>query len=210
MVDIFATYYGCNTYIVFNKSKDGFVVDPGYNGNNVLLKHIAKLGVNIKGILLTHAHYDHIGALNDVLNAFKDIKVYLSEDEIDVLEDNKLNGLNEPMLISKDRIVLLGDNEVISLAGYQVKTIKTPFHTCGSMCFLLKEENALFSGDTLFRSSIGRTDLPTGNSRLIESSLIKLAKLDPNLKVYPGHEAITTLERELKYNQYLRNIINYV
>lgn len=208
MIDIFATNYGCNTYIVFNGAKDGFIVDPGYNGNNALLKHIEKLGINIKGILLTHAHYDHIGGLNDVLEAFKDIKVFISEDEIPVLNDIELNGLYEPLNVPEDRIAALGDGESIKLAGYTIKTIKTPFHTCGSICFLLEEENALFTGDTLFKSSIGRTDLPTGSYRQIEPSLRKLINLDPNLKVYPGHDAITTLERELKYNQYLRNIIN--
>jgi glyoxylase-like metal-dependent hydrolase (beta-lactamase superfamily II) len=209
MIDIYPSNEMCNTYIVFNDDKEGFLVDPGDNHNNRLINHIHKLGVNIKAIFITHGHYDHITALKDVLKEFPDAVTYISEDEMDVLVNPRKNlsfYMNEELTFFPDKIVKLTDNEVVESCGYLIKMIKTPFHTEGSCCYLLEKEKALFTGDTLFYSSIGRTDLPTGSARLIESSLSKLIALDDDIKVYPGHESITTLGREKKYNTYLRNL----
>ena len=103
-------------------------------------------------------------------------------------------------------MVTLSDNEEIEVAGFKIKMIKTPFHTKGSACYYAESENILFSGDTLFYTTIGRTDLPTGSNRSVSDSLKKLLKLPLETKVYPGHGVVTTLERESKYNVYLRNI----
>ena len=94
----------------------------------------------------------------------------------------------------------------ISECGFEIKVIATPFHTVGSVCYYLDSEKALFSGDTLFFSTIGRTDLPTGSNKTVESSLSKLKCLPDGVKVYPGHGACTSLDREKKYNSYLKNI----
>ena len=98
------------------------------------------------------------------------------------------------------------EDEIDFKNGYVFKVISTPFHTNGSVCFLSEKENALFTGDTLFKGSIGRTDLPKGNERLISSSLKKLLKLDDNLKIYPGHGDETTLKKEKENNIYLLKI----
>lgn len=209
MIDIYPSQYACNTYIVFNDDKEGFLVDPGDNTNNRLINHINKLGVNIKAILITHGHYDHILALEDLVNAFPKAVTYISENEVDVLTNPRKNltfMLGEDVSFKPTSLVTLTDNEEIEIAGYLIKMIKTPFHTEGSACFYLHKEKVLFSGDTLFYSSIGRTDLPTGSARLIEQSLRKLIALDDDIKIYPGHEQITSLGREKKYNTYLRNL----
>ncbi len=209
MVDIYQSNVMCNTYIVFNDDRVGFLVDPGDNHNNRLINHIHKLGVDIKAIFITHGHYDHITALEDVVKEFPDAVTYISEDEVDVLVNPNKNlsfYTDAELTFSPDKLVKLIDGETVEVAGYLIKMIKTPFHTEGSCCYYLDKEKLLFTGDTLFYSSIGRTDLPTGSARLIEKSLSKLVALDDEIKVYPGHECITTLGREKKYNTYLRNL----
>lgn len=213
MLDIYPNRKACNTYILFNDSKKGILVDPGLNNENRLIEHIKKLDVEIVAILITHAHYDHIGALKDVLNLFPNAITFISEDEVELLGNSKLNlsrfrddGFTDILEYIPSKLVALSDNEEFVVEGYKIKMIKTPFHTQGSACFYIESENILFSGDTLFYSAIGRIDLPTGSPRTIESSLKKLLKLPMETKVYPGHAISTTLEREAKYNPYLRNI----
>ena len=213
MLDSLVSRIGCNTYILYNDNKDGVLVDPGLNTNDRLIEHINKLGVNIVAILISHAHYDHITALEDVLEAFPKTITYISEDEFELLDNPKANlsrfrddGIEKVLTYVPKNIIKLTDYEVIEAAGYKIQMIKTPFHTKGSACFYVESENILFSGDTLFYTTIGRVDLPTGSAKSIESSLSKLLKLPLDTKVYPGHGVPTSLERESKYNAYLRNI----
>lgn len=213
MIDSFISRIACNSYIVFNDKKEGFLIDPGYNKGNCLIEHIKKLGVDIKAVLITHAHYDHITALKDVVNEFNNPAVYIFRDEFDILTNPRLNLSNiredgdERILdFSPNNIILLDDGEKFNVAGFEIEVIHTPFHTKGSVCYLVNSESALFSGDTLFFTTIGRSDLPTGSERTISSSLSKLLVLPDYLKVYPGHGIATSLEREKKYNSYLKNI----
>ena len=213
MVDLFLSRIACNTYILFNEKKEGILVDPGYNKNNSLLEHISKIGVDIKAILLTHAHYDHIDALEDVNKAFPEAITYISEDEYELLIDSRLNlsrfredDSDKILEYSPKNLVKVHDGEKLRICGYEIEVIATPVHTKGSCCYYVASEKALFSGDTLFYTTIGRCDLPTGSSRTIESSLAKLAKLDDEVKVYPGHGITTSMKREKNYNSYLRNI----
>lgn len=197
---------------MWNDKSHALLVDPGNNQNNRLLKHIEKLGLTIEAILITHGHYDHIEALEEMLMAFPDATVYISEDEVDVLSDPRYNlsfygvGYTQKELnYIPNKLVKLTDEEVFETCGYSIKMIKTPFHTKGSACYYIAKEKALFSGDTLFKSSIGRTDLPSGSQRTIDESLSKLFSLEDETKVYPGHGDITTMGREKKYNIYLNN-----
>ena len=213
MLDSFISRKACNTYILYNENKDGILVDPGYNEENRLIEHINKIGVRIVAVIITHAHYDHITALEDLLKLFPQAKTYISEDEVELLDNPKLNlsrfrddGNDSILTYVPSKLVKLVDNEEFTEAGYTIKMIKTPFHTQGSACFYVESENILFSGDTLFYTTIGRTDLPTGSARSIEDSLSKLLKLPLSTKVYPGHGVATNMERESKYNAYLRNI----
>lgn len=208
MVDILYSNSFANTYILKDdNSNDAIIVDPGDNASSRLINHIKKIGVNIIAIFLTHAHYDHITALEDVVNAFPNATTYISDDEIDILDNPKYNltiFLEKKIQYMPKNIVALADYEEIHLLGKTIVMIKTPFHTKGSACFYIKEDKILFSGDTLFYSSIGRTDLPSGSEKTISKSLKKLIALPKDTIIYPGHGSKTTLEREIKYNTYLK------
>lgn len=210
MIDIYYSRVGANSFIGYNQNKEAFIVDPGYNPPNLLINHIKKLDVKIVAILITHGHYDHIYELENICNEFPNAKVYISLDEADFLSNVDLNLSEEaevkPLTFIPNNLIKVSDGEIIKEAGFEIEVIATPFHTEGSVCYFISNEKALFSGDTLFFTTIGRTDLPTGNSRLIESSLRKLKNLPDGIKVYPGHGACTNLDREKKYNTYLKNI----
>lgn len=206
MVDILYSQNLCNSYLLISNN-NAIIVDPGDNTNNRLINHIEKLKVNIVAILITHAHYDHIAALEDVLKHFPDAITYISDDEIDLLNNSRLNlskyWVKELTFLPK-KIIGLVDYEKLNICGYEIKMIKTPFHTKGSCCYYLKDNNILFTGDTLFYSSIGRSDLPTGSKRDIKNSLSKLLFIDDKTLIYPGHGCKTTMERERKHNTYLK------
>ena len=215
MIDIYYSRVGANSFIGYNENKEGFLVDPGCNPNGAIIDHIKKLDVNIVAILITHGHFDHIHALEEVCKEFPNANVYISLDEVDFLDNTGFNLSAEPDVLEDGyhilnyvpkHLIKVSDGDIIKEAGFEIKVIATPFHTKGSVCYYVDSEKALFSGDTLFFTTIGRTDLPTGCSRTIESSLAKLKNLPDGIKVYPGHGACTNLDREKKYNAYLKNI----
>ena len=215
MIDVYYSRVGSNSFIGFNENKEGFLVDPSCNSEGAITDHIKKLGVNIVAILITHGHFDHIHALEEVCKAFPNANVYIAEDEAIFLSNPEYNLSNEPEVLADGyhvlnyipaHLVKVNDGDIIKEAGFEIKVIATPFHTIGSVCYYVESEKALFSGDTLFFTTIGRTDLPTGSNRTIESSLAKLKALPDGIKVYPGHGACTNLDRENKYNTYLKNL----
>ncbi len=213
MFDQFISRKACNSYILFNENKEAILIDPGYNVNNCLIEHIKKLAVDIKAILLTHGHFDHMAALEDIFEVFPNAVLFLNEDCLDELTNPKLNlTFFEKAWFGKiidflpNNYKLLTDYEEFEVCGFKVQMIKTPFHTKGSCCYYVASEKMLFSGDTLFYTTIGRTDLPSGSNKTVESSLKKLIKLTIDTRVYPGHGVATKLEREIKYNSYLRNL----
>ena len=111
----------------------------------------------------------------------------------------------ESITVQQQNKYLFDDEDEIKFYdNLMFKVIQTPFHTKGSTCFLCEKENALFTGDTLFKGSIGRTDLPTGNNKTVNDSLKKIINLNPELNIYPGHGDLTNLKRELRYNMFLR------
>lgn len=206
MIDIYYSRIACNTYVMYNDNDEGFLVDPGFNENNALINHLKKINKNIKAILITHGHYDHISALEDVIKLYPEAKVYISIDEKEFLTNKKLNLSSNSLDFVPDNLILISHQDAIDIAGYKIKVIATPFHTIGSVCYYIESENVLFSGDSLFYTTIGRYDLPTGNHKTINSSLSRITILPDETKVYPGHGVITSLDREKKHNSYLKNI----
>ena len=204
-LDIYPSNYTCNIYILYNELGEGILVDPGQDN----LKHIEKLNINIKYILITHGHYDHIGGLEVLTKAFPDAFTYIHKDDEICLKDPRYNltsnfeNSEDEISFVPEKLVLLEDNDELELLGEKVKVIHTPFHTAGSVCYYFPNLNILFSGDTLFYSSIGRSDLKGAEPRKMVSSLTKLKILKEETKVYPGHGCQTTIGRELKYNPYL-------
>lgn len=192
-----------NCYIVYDDVvKEAFIVDPADSADEIQLK-ITELGVKPVAILLTHGHFDHIGAVDELRDKYK-IKVYVYEDEKDVMtsDANLASMIGKRMNVEADEY--LRDLQTIIIGGEKIQVIHTPGHTKGSCCFYLPDEKVLFSGDTMFCQSFGRTDFPTGSmSQLISSIKNRLLKLDDDVKVYPGHNEETKIgfERHM-YDNY--------
>ncbi len=202
--------FSANTYVVGEKGGRCVVIDLGSTQDRVI-EFIKENFTSCSGILLTHGHYDHIRGIKKFLNTFS-CTIFVHQDDQELLEDSRLNLSHfqpeeDNISLKLNNIYLLDDEDEIDFKnGYIFKVIATPFHTNGSICFLCDKENAIFTGDTLFKGSIGRTDLPKGNERLIEPSLTKLLTLKDDLKVYPGHGDESTLKKEKETNPYLINI----
>ena len=185
--------YQTNCYIVYNEgSNKCLVIDPGYEANTIL-NRTALLGLEIEAILLTHGHFDHVGAVRQIA-ADTDCLVYLQESELSLPA-----AMTDGPLYYTD---LYPESGVLNLAGLDIKIIKTPGHTPGSVCLLIGD--AMFSGDTLFAGSMGRCDFPGSNIFDMRKSLKKLCNLAGDYRVFPGHAEATTLEHERKTNPYLR------
>ena len=184
--------YQTNCYILHNDdSSDCVVLDPGYEPE-IILSFLSEKKLNLTAIALTHCHFDHVGAVKE-LAAQTDCRVYLNQKDL-ALPPMLTNG---PLYYTDT----YKDGDTVPLAGIPFRVLETPGHTPGSVCLMTGAH--LFSGDTLFAGSCGRTDLPGGDSRAMRDSLRKLAALEGNYNVYPGHGSATTLAREKQTNPYL-------
>lgn len=193
-----------NAYIGINEeTKEVFVVDPGAEVEG-FVNYFEVQGYDLKGILLTHGHYDHIGGVNALIEKYA-CPLYALEEEREVLENPAVNLSNTTRRgISITKFTSLSDGEELEIAGMKVKVIATPGHTIGGACYYVEENGVLFAGDTLFAQSVGRTDLPTGShGTLVRSVKEKLFVLPEDTIVYPGHMSETTIEHEKKYNPFI-------
>ena len=184
--------YQTNCYIVHEEnSTDCLIIDPGYEPE-IISSYLEEKGLTPEAILLTHCHFDHVGAVKD-LAAQYDCKVFLDKKEL-AMPPMLTNG---PLYYTDG----YGDADTLTLAGIPIQVLETPGHTPGSVCLIM--EDTLFPGDTLFAGSCGRTDLPCGDARAMRDSLRRLAALSENYRVCPGHGPSSTLNREKKTNPYL-------
>lgn len=188
-----------NCYIVYNDvTKEGIIFDPASESDKIK-EFIEEENIVVKGIFLTHGHFDHIGGA-DKYKHFYEVPVYCHVAEAEVAENLELNlsaAFGENSSIVPDE--LLKDGQIIDICGFNIKVIHTPGHTKGSACFLIKssEDEVLISGDTLFAGSHGRVDFPTGSmSQIVKSITEKLLCLDDDLCVLPGHDFETTIADE--------------
>lgn len=194
-----------NTYLaVDEKTNEGFIVDPG-GYNKVLTKEVRDNDVNIKYIILTHGHSDHICGVNEHKAEFPDAKIVAYKDEEAMLENPNLNqspGFGVPYSTKAD--ILVSDGDELKVGDVTLKFIHSPGHTEGGMCIYVKEAKALFSGDTLFRQSIGRTDFPGGSYKEIMDSIRKkLFLLPDDTNVFPGHMGTTSIGFEKENNPFV-------
>jgi glyoxylase-like metal-dependent hydrolase (beta-lactamase superfamily II) len=183
--------YQTNTYIVAQDNRC-VVIDPGYEADTIAF-FLQKHTLTADAIFLTHGHFDHVGAVKALVETLS-CPVYIHEAE-----------LSMPQMMTAGKLHYThtyGEGDRISAAGLSFRVLHTPGHTPGSVCLIA--EDACFSGDTLFANSCGRTDLPGGDWATIRRSLNRLAQLENDLKVFPGHGESTTLAAEKRYNPYMQ------
>lgn len=195
---IIAGVYGVNCYILFDEvSKEAVVLDPGGDVDDIE-RELRGLNATVKYIALTHGHFDHTTGVESLKNITK-AKVVISE------KDNEMILRNQQYygpLIEGGADICVKHNDIINFGEYSLKIIETPGHTPGGVCYKVKD--FLFSGDTLFKHSIGRSDLLGGNHKtLIESIKRELMPMKDDVIVYPGHGPSSTIGEERKYNPFL-------
>lgn len=193
-----------NCYFAINDdTNEMFIVDPGASAEK-LAEIIDKEKLNPVAILLTHGHFDHAGAAAELAEHYG-IEIYAHEDEQETLENPSINLSGwEGKNIVYHADSYLKDEQVIDVAGFSVRVFHTPGHTVGGCCYYLPEQSVVFSGDTLFAQSVGRTDFPKGSAATLGRSIKdKLMTLSDDVTVYPGHNEITTIGMERVNNPFL-------
>lgn len=191
-----------NCYLAYNEeTKRAVVVDPGDRAEEIQAE-CESLGLKPEAILLTHGHFDHMMAAEE-LRTLWGVKIYAGEKEEALLADSKVNMMfrytRKDIGLKAD--VLLKDNEVFEAAGFTWIYMETPGHTIGSGCYYIEAEGALFSGDTLFQLSYGRVDFPTGDANDMLNSIRRLLTTLPDeVMVYPGHMGQTKIGYEKTHN----------
>ncbi|NLB84746.1 MAG: MBL fold metallo-hydrolase [Acholeplasmataceae bacterium] len=189
--------YQVNTYLIVSNNS-AMLIDPGYESKEII-NYIKDNNLNLEMIVMTHEHPDHIGAANFYKKTFNKAMTIISKDAIQLLDKNVF-----PSACNKSLIVnyYVDGNEVLKLNELSFQLIKTPGHSPGGISLYLK--GFLFSGDTLFKNSIGRYDFYLGDFDTLKESVLKLYKLPPETVVYPGHGEKTTIGYERKHNAFIR------
>lgn len=192
-----------NTYLVYDETKEGFIVDPGaYNAQ--LNQMIEQENINLKYIVLTHGHADHIGGVDSILNLYPDVKIVAHRLEEEMLTNPGFNLsveiYNRPVVIKTD--IFVEDMDSLKCGNMELVFMHTPGHSEGGICILC--DGCIFSGDTLFRASIGRTDFEGGSyPQIVKSIKEKLFVFPDQTLVYPGHMSETTIGYEKEYNPFV-------
>lgn len=187
-----------NVYLVMNReTKEMIIIDPADEAARITAK-IEEMGGKPVAIYLTHGHFDHILAVNALKEKYG-IPVAANELEYEVMKDQPFGVTSKRGDIEID--IPVKDGDILEYAGFETEVLHTPGHTCGSVCYYIEKSGALFSGDTLFRLSYGRTDFPTSSPQDMMNSIQRLlTTLPPETRVYPGHMGPTEIALEQRYN----------
>lgn len=208
-IKAFYSQYFATAYLYYDENSALLIDAPDTLNIDKAISFSEENNIDIKGVLLTHAHYDHILGLGEVRKRLKNINIYLDKEDFAFIENSGF--LNRSLI--HERLFKEFEDEFINLPNTSTLTplnhtigpfavLKTPGHTTGSVVFYDKKENVAFTGDTIFKGSIGRTDLG-GSYSLLISSLDLIKKLPQETLIYPGHGESTSLKEELKNNPYL-------
>ncbi len=196
---------GTNCFIAETGKGNCVAVDIG-GDSELFLEFIKNRNLNLTKILVTHGHFDHINGIEAVRKA-TGADVYIHENDASMLESSEKslhNYMSGEPFSPVSQYIVVRDNSIINDGDYNFSVMHTPGHSYGSVCYLC--EDVMFSGDTLFAESIGRTDFPGSNPHFMENSLKKLKQLDKDYRVYPGHGETTTLSDEKKYNMFMNRL----
>ena len=194
-----------NCYLLADShTQEAALIDPGDEAAR-LLEALDAQGLTLRAVWLTHAHFDHVGAVADILERYP-VPLYLHPADAPLLAHASASAARWgiPLKQPPADFLPLEDGQILALGSLQAHCLFTPGHAPGHIAFYLPEEDVVIAGDALFKGSIGRTDLPGGNhARLLESIRTKLLTLPPETKVYPGHGPATTVGEEARNNPFL-------
>jgi hydroxyacylglutathione hydrolase len=194
-----------NTFLAIHEDTDeALLIDPG-DEPDAIAQAIDEAGADVKAILITHTHFDHVGAVAPMAE-FTGAEVWVPNREKFILQDinNYIRFPGVGPFPSYDAEHTVDGGDKLQLAGFEIDVYFTPGHSMGHVSYSIPEHKALFSGDVLFQGSIGRTDLPGGDAEtLLESIDMLIRELDPETAVFPGHMGVTTLAAEKASNPFL-------
>lgn len=190
-----------NCYILSHDETNCIIIDPGHNGQKIA-KYIDEKGYHVSAILLTHGHFDHIGAVDYLYERYH-CQVYTHSDSIELCHNQKLNlsVYDKPMVVQSP---LIPAPQAFNVAGFDIQWLLLEGHCQGSSMIYLPNEKMIFSGDVLFAGSIGRDDFPTSSHQQTKQTIQKIKSYDFDACVYPGHGEATTLKHEQQTNLYFR------
>lgn len=199
--------FAANCYLIVDSSKNCVVVDPSVNTLK-LTEYILNNHYHLKAILLTHAHFDHIGGVDILTENFK-VPLYMGEEDIPLLIDPAKNGsehFNHIVISKYTSPSSVYDNEKINVLEEEITVITTPYHTKGGVCYYFNNSQIIFTGDSLFKMGLGRSDLYGAIPRKAKESINKLMALNDCVKVYPGHGRFTTIGEEKCKNPFIKRL----
>ncbi|NVO09008.1 MAG: MBL fold metallo-hydrolase [Bacteroidales bacterium] len=196
-----------NTYIIYDQTNEAVIVDAGCYSNSGIeevKRFIGKENLKVKCLLITHGHIDHIVG-NQPLKEIYKVECLAHPDEFALIESAPLHALRFGLDIDKAPVIdkPFKDGDIITFGNSSIEIIHTPGHSMGGVCFFFREQKILITGDTLFKGSIGRTDLGGNYETLINSIINKILPLGDDIVVYPGHGDSTTIGYEKKHNPFL-------
>ena len=194
-----------NCVVLWEDPAAAWIVDPGAEPETIDA-FLRKKGLTPALVLFTHGHFDHIGAIDGLLARHPDLPVHVGPGDVPMIGHPQnawppdYEAVKKPATLVADLV----DGATLAAGGLSAQVVATPGHTPGGACFLFAEQKLLLTGDTLFAGSCGRTDFPGGDRRQLDASLRRLATLDPELTVVPGHGPLTTIAREVASNPFLQ------
>ena len=197
--------FGANTYAITNDNQTAIVIDPSQPR---VLAELEKHGLKATHILLTHCHFDHVGGVQALQNAGARVFCSAQEKTLVGTQADLFEAFGAPRT-PYEIDETFTDGEEKEMGGFRVKAYLTTGHTSGSACYLFTAKDGgryLFTGDTLFAGSIGRTDFPTGSIAQMRASLKKLTQFEKSLPIYPGHNEPSTIGEEIKTNPFLQDL----